>query len=328
LVLFAWRCVPAAEREPWLWAAALIAVNPVAVVYHRKLWPPCMLPVFCLLFLVGWWHRDRRWGALGWGIVGACLGQIHATGFLFALSVVVTTATRRGVRWGWWLAGSVVGTLPMTRWLYYLAYERDPMGSNALEPHRWIEGKFWFHWITEPLGLDLRGIFGEDHANYLRWPVVDGWPTYAGAITQILVGVFGAAILGIAIQRWWMRRLAVERPAAPNSSALLVRAGFVCFGLFLTIAAVRFYRHYLIVTFPLMALWLTRLTLPDGGTDGEKALGRRLLAGLCAVNALSCVLMLSHLHAEGGAPNGPFGRSYESLVRENDGRAPNIFIPE
>jgi len=48
-----------------------------------------------------------------WGTVGALLGQIHATGFLFALSVLLTTtsAARRGARWGWWLVGSILGTL-------------------------------------------------------------------------------------------------------------------------------------------------------------------------------------------------------------------------
>jgi hypothetical protein len=55
MVLFAWRCVPVAERESWLWAAALISLNPVAVIYQRKLWPPCMLPLFCMLFRRSWW---------------------------------------------------------------------------------------------------------------------------------------------------------------------------------------------------------------------------------------------------------------------------------
>ena len=36
--LFAWRCIASAEREPWLWAVALAAVNPLAVMYQRKIW--------------------------------------------------------------------------------------------------------------------------------------------------------------------------------------------------------------------------------------------------------------------------------------------------
>src|SRR5438105_469096 len=45
LVIFARRWIPVEEREPWLWAAALVSLNPMAVVYHRKIWPPSVLPI-------------------------------------------------------------------------------------------------------------------------------------------------------------------------------------------------------------------------------------------------------------------------------------------
>src|SRR5262249_3652581 len=77
LAMFAWRIVPASEREPWLWAAALVSLNPLAVLFHRKIWPPSILPIFTILFLVAWWRRDRRAWAFVWGLVGSCLGQIH-----------------------------------------------------------------------------------------------------------------------------------------------------------------------------------------------------------------------------------------------------------
>src|SRR5437764_6695 len=84
VLAFAWRCVPAGEREAWAWAVALAAVNPIAVLYHRKIWPPCVTPLFCLAGLAGYWHRDRRWGAALWGFVTAIVGQIHVMGFWFA----------------------------------------------------------------------------------------------------------------------------------------------------------------------------------------------------------------------------------------------------
>src|SRR5262249_35004334 len=77
LVGFALRVVPREEREFWLWGAALAAVNPVAVLFHRKIWPPSVLPLFTLVLLAGWWRRERRWGAFTWGLVGALVGQIH-----------------------------------------------------------------------------------------------------------------------------------------------------------------------------------------------------------------------------------------------------------
>src|SRR5205807_2676209 len=67
LVGFAWRCVPWPEKEWWLWAAALIAVNPLAVLFHRKIWPPCMLTPWLLAFHVCWWYRARWGSAFAWG---------------------------------------------------------------------------------------------------------------------------------------------------------------------------------------------------------------------------------------------------------------------
>src|SRR5262245_54244359 len=66
LLLFIFRWVPAAEREQWLWAAALVAVNPVAVLLQRKIWNPSITPCFCVLMLMGWWRRDRHLGAFFW----------------------------------------------------------------------------------------------------------------------------------------------------------------------------------------------------------------------------------------------------------------------
>lgn len=326
LVILAIRCVPAAEREPWLWAAALIAVNPMAVIYDRKLWPPCILPIFCVAFIAGWWGRDRPRGAFVWGLVGASLGQIHASGFLFAFAVILTTlaaAGRGAVRWGWWLAGSMLGALPMIGWLRYLAGDRDPMGANALEWHRWVEGKFWFQWVSESLGLGVSGVFGADYADFLRWPLIAGRATYAAFALQVLTGLLGAATIALVIAHRRRRRLGIAR----TSSGLLVRAGFACFGLMLTLAAVRCYRHYLIVTFPLIALWLARVILPDGVDGRPRALGRRLLAGICAVNAVNCVLMLSYLHANGGTVNGDFGPSYAAQVDDGGMRPPTVWLP-
>jgi 4-amino-4-deoxy-L-arabinose transferase-like glycosyltransferase len=322
LVLFALRCIPKEEREPWLWAAALIAVNPVAVLYHRKIWPPCMLPLFCMLFLACWWHRDRRWGALTWGFLGACLGQIHASGFLYALALVVVTFfadRRRRVRWSFWLAGSAIGVVLMAPWLLYILNNPgEPQAQgHTFAWHRWFEGKFWSHWVTEPMGLDLRGVFGRGYADYSRWPLLGDQPTFATAVLQIMAGLLGGAIAIAALVRWRRRRKTpVAPPQAPSSSTLLIWAGLWGYGLLLTFSSVRFYRHYMLITFPLMALWLARLAVPDSVAVWGRVYGRRLLLGLCLVNALSSALLLSYLHAKGGAPQGDFGIAYDAQARE------------
>jgi hypothetical protein len=78
----------------------------------------------------------------------------------------------------------------------------------------------------------------------------------------------------------------------------------------------RFYRHYLLLTFPFTALWAARLALPAGGDEVTLARGRRVLLLLCAVNALLTLQYLVYVHDHGGVPNGDYGPSYAAQVRE------------
>src|SRR5262245_32522494 len=122
LVWFALRVVPQAEREPWLWAIALAAVNPLTVLFQRKIWPPSILPIFCTIYLIAWFRRERGWAAFACGLVGACLGQIHLSGFFFVAGLILWLLLfdRRRMAWLWWLAGSIIGAMPMLPWLHDL----------------------------------------------------------------------------------------------------------------------------------------------------------------------------------------------------------------
>jgi len=66
---------------------AKFAVNPVAVIFQRNFGAVHVARIL-LVFLIGWWHRDRRWGRDDLG-TSALFWADHATGFLFALSVLV-----------------------------------------------------------------------------------------------------------------------------------------------------------------------------------------------------------------------------------------------
>src|SRR5262249_4320399 len=39
LAIFALKSVDRSERESWLWSVALVSVNPLAVLFSRKIWP-------------------------------------------------------------------------------------------------------------------------------------------------------------------------------------------------------------------------------------------------------------------------------------------------
>src|SRR5205085_383048 len=107
LVVFALVCVPAAEREPWLWAAALVALNPLELVFQRKIWPTTVMPWFTMLLLIGWWHRERRWGTFLWGLAGVLAGQLNPTGMFLTLGFALWgfLFDRRRIAWRGWFLG-------------------------------------------------------------------------------------------------------------------------------------------------------------------------------------------------------------------------------
>src|SRR5205823_2319122 len=152
------------EREWWLWAVALACVNPLVVLSHRKIWPPCLLPLGLVALMVCWWYRRRRAAAFGWGVLAVLLFQFHI-GMLFhaaALTAYTWLWDRRSVAWRWWLAGIVAGALPALPWVWYVVTTPDRAGGSAFLVSRLFEAKFWTHWFSEPLGLGLGYHFGTD----------------------------------------------------------------------------------------------------------------------------------------------------------------------
>src|SRR5262245_54892487 len=268
LVLFAFRAVPAAEREPWLWAAALVSVNPLAVVLHRKIWPPSMTPAFTMLLLVCWWHRDRRAGAFAWGLVGGLVGFFYPAAMFLAAGFVLWALLfdRRGVRWGPWLAGSALGALPLVPWFGYVA----TAGAGAISQRRWshlVEGKFWLRWVTEPFGISLEYSLGEDFSDFLRYPVMAGRLTYLVGALHAVVCLAAVAVAARLAWVLWRERgrwgeLAVGRgsPTAFTQNACLWG-----FGLVFTATLLPVHRHYMVITFPLMFLWVARAALTHRG---------------------------------------------------------------
>jgi hypothetical protein len=307
LAVFALRVVPSRQREPWLWGTALVAVNPLAVLFSRKLWIQSALPPFVIAMLFAWWRRGHRAGALAWGVLGAWLGQIHMTGFLFAGGFAAWTALydRRSVRWRWWLAGSLLGALTLVPWLVHvLSHEGAPTSSLA----NLIQPRFWAFWISYPLGFNLLTSFGTDSWKLLAWPTVGGASLYLCAITFVVILIVGAAIaveaFGLTI---WPRRTQPDRPIGGRGShtGLAIRASVWGYGLLITASGVLIYRHYLIVAFalPFVTVAVAALLRPSRG--------HRLLAVLVVAQAALTVQYLTYVHVRGGAPGGDYGVAYD-----------------
>jgi hypothetical protein len=308
LAAFALRVVPAREREPWLWATALVAVNPLAVLFSRKLWIQSVLPPFVIAALLAWWYRGRRAGAFAWGVVGAWLGQVHMTGFFFAGGLAAWTALydRASARWRWWFAGSLVGAATLVPWLVQIL---GKPGSPARSLTNSIQPRIWALWVTYPLPFSLFDSFGTDSWSFLGWPTVAGRSLYLVAITCVVIAGVGGAIAvdAFAIEVWPRR----ERPSSPlggrrSDSRLASGAAFWGYGLLITASGVLIYRHYMIVTFalPFVAVAAAALLRPSRG--------RRLLAVLVVAELALSVGYLTYIHVRGGAPGGDYGVAYDA----------------
>ncbi len=315
LVIFAWWAVAPAERETWLWTALLVAVNPLAVVLHRKIWAPSIMPLFTMLFLIAWWHRSRRSGAFLWGLLGALAGQVHPAGLFLAGGFFLWTVIwqRRSFAWRWWLLGSLAGAVSLLPWCHYVLTE---MANQGVSQRRWthlLEGKIWLRWFTEPLGLSLAYTLENAFADFLRFPLMAGRPTYLVAALHLLMLGAGLLIVGRGLAslvrrrgQWWHWWTGQESATAFAQSAALWG-----FGILFTATLLPIHRHYMVITFPLMFLWVARSALL--GQEGRPFLGlggRALLTTLCLAQFAVSLSFLAYIHSLQGPLRAEYGTPY------------------
>ena len=316
VVGFAYRCVPAGEREAWLWGAALAAVNPLAVVFQRKIWPPSVVPLFTTLALVAWWHRGRRAGAFFWGLGSVLVGQIHPGGLFLAAGFVAWTflMDRKSARWGYWAAGSAAAALTLVPWLRYAAAAPDPAAGSQRYWSNLVTARFWVNWLTEVNGVSLHYTLGDDFWDFLRHPVVGGSPTYGVALLHALMIGTGLAVYALAVRRAWRaggRATAAEVAGRASPTGLAVACGLLGFGLAFTLTRLPVHRHYMNLTFPLMPVWLARVALMNREPlRGPLTRGRALLLAACLLQSAVSAGFLGYVHANQRAIRGDYGTPY------------------
>ncbi len=301
LAFFSFRVLPEAEGVPWRWATVLAAVNPFAVLFHRKIWAQCTLPFFCVLFWMAWHRRQGRMGAFFLGFLGVCLGQIHMSGFFLAGGVFLWTLLHdRRFRWGFWFLGFLAGAVPLLPWLRHLAAE--PGNGFGLSNLLWIlYPKFWFYWVTDSLGLGLNYSLKTLHyLDFMRYPLLAGKATYLVAAAHAVL--LAAGIL-IAISAWKNRGFLPTVSHSPKTG-LALGSVFLASGVLMTLSSHQVFRHYLIMSFPLEWVWLSRLGLR------EPRLGPRWLMAIWTAQLFVSASFLLYIHANHGDPIGDYGIAY------------------
>lgn len=292
------------ERLLWLWGTVLAAVSPIGILFSRKLWTTNVLPIFCILILIGHWFRDKRWGAFLWGVVGSAIGQVHMSGFFLAAGLWLWTLYSDGrqgqlrrTRWLSWLLGAGLGLIPLIPWLIYVASATNDAARS------WVGvmvPKFFVHWFTTGLGINLGYSLGTHFwSDFLPQPILFGVPTY-------LVGLIHGALLGVGI--WglvgWVR--SCDRPLArvltPANSATgyYTRSHGMVTGLLFTLYALNVTVHYVFVAFPVMYVWLASVFARYG------LVWRLMLIGQLLIS-ISFLLLI---HTTGGFADADYGIVY------------------
>jgi hypothetical protein len=318
LVAFAFWAVPRAEREPWLWAAALLAVNPLAVTLHRKIWPPALLPPIAMVVLIGWWYRERRWGAFTWGLAALLAVQLHLGALFLAVAFVLWAVLfdRPRVRWLAWLAGSCVGGMALLPWLVHVGKE---LVTGPVSQRYWVhalEFKFWTHWVAEPFGFGMDWALGKDFTDFLGYPHLGGRRTYLVLLLHLALLTTAVLLLARGVYHLWRERgrwralvIGRDSPTAFTQNAALIGCGLV-----FTISLLPIHRHYVEATFPLMFVWLARLALGRAGQSAAAlTAGRVCLLGVCVAQGLLSLCFLSYVHSNQRWIKGDYGIPYSVL---------------
>ncbi len=298
-VVFAFAAIRKDRREPWLWAATMWAVNPVEVIYERKIWPPSVLPLGSVAFIAAWYFRHFAAAAFAWGLIGALMAQVHMGVAFFALAVAAWTLVHDRIAFPWksWLAGSVVGSLPALPWLFEVLNQHGGTGFGVSVPNF----SFFSRWPAQPFGAGIEHMLGRAHMlDYLASPRFDGHPTYLmGLVYTVLIGVM-LVVLCKAIRLiqadGWPPAHAVF--LGTSSETLLITAAFWGYGgllTLLTLFGTESHRQYLIVVTPILALWAVLAVMYGDRTVGHSR-ARAMLIVLCLGQAVLSAGLLSYIH--------------------------------
>ena len=200
------------EQLTWLWGLAIASVNPLALVFARKIWIPDLLAPFCLLCFLGHWWRDRFWGAFLWGAASLCAGQVHLGGLFFTLGLWLWTiwsdARRRAlgeVAWLGWFLGSLLASIPFFYWLWDALPQWQRSSSSIVGL---LVPKFYAQWLTTALGVNLSYPLEQVFwSQFLQEPRLGALPTYLMIPAHALLVGIGLWALYQWIQDRRQRRL-------------------------------------------------------------------------------------------------------------------------
>jgi hypothetical protein len=315
LVILAWRLVAAAERPAWYWAAALWAVNPLAIIFERKIWPPSVLPLPFVIWLGLWFYRRHPLGAFCCGVLGALMTQIHMGAVFLVVPLMLWSYAldRSSVRLLPFACGFAIGLLPALPWLLAMG-----QGSGGFQKLRFPIPSFYLRWLTQPFGLGAEYTLGAHVRDFLGWPLLAGRPTYVVAVAHVSaagVAVAAAWSVGSRLIRGWAEIDVLGRHSP--AVQLIAVTIFVYGGLLtlLTVIGAGSHRHYMIYIAPIMALWVP-VALSRAGWPPRTLHAILLLS--CVAHALIAACLLGFIQ-ETQVLQSEYGATWQSQQPQKAG---------
>jgi hypothetical protein len=289
------------DRELWAWGLCLYFINPLAVVYSRKIWAQDIVPFFVFFYLLAFEARSKKIGAFFWGLVAPLIGQIHMSGFFACGALALFSFAgdfrreRRLQHFGWWVLGSCAGAWPLVFWFESAL---KTIGLVPRELKEILTFKFFTQSFANATGVNVRTLFrgaNSVYKDFLMGPHIAGWPTFlVGALTLVLIG------LGL----WGLYRLIAKKNAytLDSSTKNLMLHFFLAGGVALQLSRSSVHAHYIIVFFPILYLFAARLLI-----DRPRPLRLFVVS-----QALMTFFFMLFIRINGGVPGGNYGLGYRA----------------
>ena len=297
------------ERDIWLCGILLMSVSPMAVLFSRKIWAQDILPFFVFFIILGHLYRNKVWGILLWGAIGALVGQIHMSGFFFSFGLFISTLIYDRVKkqksswFSWWVVGSIIGTLPMIPWLYYLT---EASAGGGLKWKNIYKFRFFYFWAFDAIGIHIRYALKKDFWEFIKYPFIFNIPTYLIAIAHISL---------IAIGAYKLKELPKYLKSKFNKSRFFKNWNEIDFylfscliglGLVMGFSGVTIHEHYMIIAYPFVYIWLAKILINH----------RRLFFSVIFLQAFITFNFLLYIHLNHGSEKGDYGMTYSRQLEK------------
>lgn len=237
------------KRSIMLAGIASYSVAILPVLFSRKIWAQDLLPIFIAIMWLLYTYREKIWPVFLLGIVSALAGQLHLSGFYYAMGLflmAIVTKNMNRMQIFLFISGAFIAMIPSVLWVKEILHG----GESSLSVHNIYKFEFWFHSIIDTLGINVFYSLGSDTVefakSYFFLPLI--------ATASILIIFIITIFYNIEYLLKNKIKIDFKNPILFNLFAFAIIPGIL-----LTISGIPVRSHYLIGAFPFLHIFLLHL---------------------------------------------------------------------